>query len=65
MLASNIQSWAWVVSLNGYGNKTPICEFEKEQKTTLPSTLPTQQFQTVENLSFWLKLQAVLPQQHQ
>lgn len=40
MLASNIQSWAWVVSLNGYGNETPTCEFEKEQKTTLPSTPP-------------------------
>lgn len=33
MLASNTQSWAWVVSLNGCGNKIRTCEYKEKGKT--------------------------------
>lgn len=34
MLASSTQSWEWVVSLNGSGNKILICEYEKKKART-------------------------------
>lgn len=37
MLASNTQSWAWVVSLNGYGSKILICKYKMKWQFILAS----------------------------
>lgn len=54
MLASSTQSWAWAVSLNGYGNKILICEYKKEEKNSLPFVRPSGERRRVAgNWVFW------------